>query len=244
MMKNEKEERDIVFVILHYISITDTNTAIQSIEDNIDTESYHIVVVDNGSPNKTGLELQKEYEGSQKVSVILSENNLGFARGNNLGIAYARENYEFAFLAVLNNDIYLLEKDLVKKLKEEYGKSGFAVLGPMILTAAGQCNINPGRSRVISRQEVEHKIARYKKQIFFGKIYLGWFYEWLLKVYHKYIYLPRNAAKAKNKIYTDRREMVQLHGCFLAFHRSISGVCKVLTNAHFCTWKKIYCLQR
>lgn len=218
-MSSSKKTIDIAFVILHYISIVDTEETIKSVKKNIDTQSYHIVVVDNGSPNGTGNVLKENYKNDEQVTVVISEKNLGFACGNNLGINYVRKCFAFTFLAVLNNDIYLLEKNLVEKLYKEYDKSKFAVLGPMILTAEGKCNINPGRKQVISKREVMHKITRYKRQIFFGKIYMGRVYELLLKLYHNYIYLPGRLAdgEKKNKIYINREEMVQLHGCFLIF---------------------------
>lgn len=218
-MSADKTRVDIAFVILHYISIDDTEKAIESVKNNIDTEMYYIVVVDNGSPNDTGMVLKNKYANDEKVTVVLSETNVGFARGNNIGINYIKEHYLFDFIAVLNNDIYLLEKQLVSKLQNEYEKSKFAVLGPMILTAGGKCTSNPGRNQVISRRDVEHKITRYKRQIFFGKIYMGMIYEIMLKLYHNYIYLPKKFknGEKRNKIFIYREEMVQLHGCFLVF---------------------------
>ena len=52
---------------------------VASIDNNIDTEKYHIVIVDNASPNGSGKELEEYYEHSEKVTVLLSEENLGFA---------------------------------------------------------------------------------------------------------------------------------------------------------------------
>lgn len=60
----------------------ETINCVSSIRKNIDTSNYHIIVVDNASPNKTGFQLKK-YGDDSTVTVLLSEKNLGFANGNN-----------------------------------------------------------------------------------------------------------------------------------------------------------------
>ena len=52
----------VCFVILHFLTIEDTLKCINSICENIRYKNYHIVVVDNGSPNGTGLELKARLE--------------------------------------------------------------------------------------------------------------------------------------------------------------------------------------
>ena len=74
-----KRVLDIAFVILHYMAVNDTIECIKSIEDNIDTKSYRIIVVDNASPNGSGLVLFEKYKDYSCVKVILNEKNLGFA---------------------------------------------------------------------------------------------------------------------------------------------------------------------
>ena len=81
---------DVVFVILNYNSIYDTEEAIEYISANVDTDNYGVVIVDNASPNGDGEELKQYYSDNTNVVVIQSEENLGFARGNNLGFAYAK----------------------------------------------------------------------------------------------------------------------------------------------------------
>ena len=78
------------FVILHYISITDTIECIESILKNINYLKYYIIVVDNGSKNNSGNILKEKYKNNSNVKVILNENNLGFARGNNVGYKLAK----------------------------------------------------------------------------------------------------------------------------------------------------------
>ena len=123
---------DIVFVILHYMTTDITKKAIEHINENCDTPNYRIIVVDNASPNDSYSEL-RNWEGlDDKVILIQNEENLGFAKGNNVGIQYAKQRFHPRFIAVINNDVYITERNLFHKLQDEYRESKFAVAGPKI----------------------------------------------------------------------------------------------------------------
>ena len=79
----------------------------------------HIIVVDNNSSDDSYKKLCK-YK-SNKVDVILADNNNGYSSGNNLGVKYLRENYKCKYLFISNPDISLEENDLdvlIEDLKE------------------------------------------------------------------------------------------------------------------------------
>lgn len=123
---------DICFVILHYLVYEETIKCIDSIKKNIDTDSYKIIVVDNASPNSSGKILKNKYKEDDNVTVISIDHNIGFARGNNIGIDFCRQNYSPEFICCFNNDIRLLSRDFVMQIKREYDKSKCAVMGPRI----------------------------------------------------------------------------------------------------------------
>ena len=56
------------FVILHYNAIKETHKCIQYIKENIDTQDYKILVMDNASPNHSGEILQEQYAGYYCIS--------------------------------------------------------------------------------------------------------------------------------------------------------------------------------
>ncbi len=58
------------------------------------TDMYKIVIVDNASPDKSGALLKEHYKNDDHVEVLLNQENLGFARGNNVGFRYAEKNME------------------------------------------------------------------------------------------------------------------------------------------------------
>lgn len=57
------------------------------------------------------------------MHVIASEKNLGFARGNNLGIRYARSHFEPDFIVAANSDIILNRKITVRSCGKSIRKS-------------------------------------------------------------------------------------------------------------------------
>ena len=91
-------------VVLSYGDAEFTNAAIRSLfERGATYPSMEILVVDNGSP-RAELEKVKEYAGSYPdVQLVENGVNLGFAKGNNIGMARARGEY----VLLLNNDTYV-----------------------------------------------------------------------------------------------------------------------------------------
>ena len=87
-----------------------------------------IAVVDNDS--------REEPDLPDGVEVIRSEENLGFARGNNLGAEWLRDNWDPDFILFANNDIKFFSDDVVDRMAErlsslpEAGIIGPEVVGP------------------------------------------------------------------------------------------------------------------
>lgn len=69
-------------------------------------KNFHVIVVDNGSTDKSASLIEKKYPG---ITLLKSERNLGFSGGNNLGIRYALD-HDAEYIWILNNDTRV-EKD-------------------------------------------------------------------------------------------------------------------------------------
>ncbi len=80
-----------------------------------------IIVVDNHSPNGAGVEIAEIFKECSDVIVLINEANLGFAKGNNIGIKLAVEKGA-DFVICLNNDTVLLQDDFCDILVKEYYK--------------------------------------------------------------------------------------------------------------------------
>lgn len=88
------QEYEISIITVNYNGLNDTCALIDSIPFNEDME---VIVVDNGSKENEANILQARYP---HIQAIRSDQNLGFAGGNNLGIKVAKGKY----LYLVNND--------------------------------------------------------------------------------------------------------------------------------------------
>ena len=97
-------------ITVNYNGLNDTCALIDSIPFNEDME---VMVVDNGSIKNEASILQNRYP---HITAIRSDQNLGFAGGNNLGIKTAKGKY----LYLINNDTVFKDFNpqvLIKRLK-------------------------------------------------------------------------------------------------------------------------------
>lgn len=143
------------FVILHYRAIDTTINCVNSIKA-LHGEK-HIIIVDNASPDGTGRRLLDRYADDNGVTVILSDNNEGFARGNNIGTLHACQHHEPDFAVVLNNDVEIPQPDFIPKLYEIYREHPFDLLGPDIVSVFSGIHQNPKYLRGCNLQSVRKK---------------------------------------------------------------------------------------
>ena len=103
--------------------------------------SYEIIVVDNHSQDNTVGWLKKYIKTSAKIrskigvdlSLIVNNDNLGFAKANNQGIKIARGKY----IMLLNSDTIVKGGALEKMVSFLEKRKEFAILGPKLLNADG-----------------------------------------------------------------------------------------------------------
>lgn len=154
---------DFSFIILHYKTYNMTCICVHQILLLYKNKNIKIVIVDNGSKNKSGERLAKQFLSEDKVKVILSKKNLGFARGNNLGINYIKKHYSYKYIIVMNNDIILQEPEMLDKIKNIDKNSGFDVLGPDIYSLFTNTHQNPIRIHGYTLNQVKYLIIHHKK---------------------------------------------------------------------------------
>ena len=161
-MQNPK----ICAVILNYKAYEETIDCVNSIlKQNYD--SFEVVVVENGSNNGSLEKLQENFSNNDIVHIILSDENLGFARGNNLGIIFAREELKADFVFVVNSDI-VVPTGLFKTVsKVDY--KGVGAISPTVYKADGKYQLpNENTSDVRKRIKflVSHLlIAKFRRAI-------------------------------------------------------------------------------
>lgn len=99
-MDEEKKYPRVTIILVNYNNYNDTIECIKSL-DTVNYPSFNVLVVDNHSPNDSILKL-KTYEGN-KIHIVDSGKNGGFAFGNNVGIELALKNGA-DYVLLLNND--------------------------------------------------------------------------------------------------------------------------------------------
>ena len=108
--ESEINNPDVGIVILNWNGYEDTIDCLESLSD-IDYPSHSVVVVDNGSKDRSGVRIDDEFPD---VQVIFTGENLGFAGGCNVGIdALLEDGADHVLL--LNNDT-LVEHDFLVPL--------------------------------------------------------------------------------------------------------------------------------
>lgn len=202
----DKKKIKLVFVILHYKNTKDTIECIDSIKNSLKDKDYKIIVVDNNSGNNNDIDMLKK-----KVDdLIVSNENLGFAKGNNLGIDLAKEKYNPEFIAAINNDTIIEQNSLIDDIEKIYKEVSFDILGFKILTNNG-FSVNPFPSYK-TLEEVEKAINKSNRLI---NIYKSPIKIKLLKIYLKMKHTIKGVNYPSNGI--NRMEDVSLHGCALIF---------------------------
>ncbi len=98
--------------------------------------------------------------------------NVGFARGNNIGIEYLMKKGIFDVL-VINGDTIINQKNYLEKLDNLSLEKNCGVIGTKILSADGY-NQNPIKRAILSMADVNNMIIHHLKYylfIFFSGIH-------------------------------------------------------------------------
>ncbi|VUX39451.1 N-glycosyltransferase [Blautia luti] len=207
----------IVFIILNYNTFQETKDCVLSIESKIDTQNYKIVIVDNLSTDDSADKIEKFIEQKNNMILIRNTENLGFAKGNNVGIEYAKRNYKPQFIVALNSDTELIQNDLVEKLDNEYRNSEFALLGPLILTADGRCDNSPHYPPTVEHIQKELRTFFTEEKIIKRGLYRPYCGIRFLRNLVRYKILKKDTPLHRNMEFYQYQRQVVLQGCFLVF---------------------------
>lgn len=151
------------FVILHYQNIDDTINCINSIKCLKNEDNIKIIVVDNKSPNNTGVFLKEKYDNDNTVEILLMDKNYGFSYANNIGYKKAIS-YNSDIILVLNNDILIEDKEFLTKLKQTYNSNEkYDIICPDII------NRDDNHQNPLS--ETEFSVSRAYKNIVYEFLY-------------------------------------------------------------------------
>lgn len=122
-------------IVINYKSYELTINCVNSLKKLI-YPNYNIIIVDNGSPNDSYIQLKTEF--SEQYTIIGAPKNEGFAAGCNIGAKEALK-YDSKYILVLNNDTLIEDQSMLDILVAESEKrNDCAWIGPKILTETNE----------------------------------------------------------------------------------------------------------
>ncbi len=158
-------------VVLHYNNAQMTIDYVRNLEKlTVRNYEMHIILVDNKSPDGSGPVLKERYRNEDGVDVVLLDNNLGFAKGNNAGIRLAKDKYDADFIVLSNDDIKISDRDFFEKMLTIYERTGFDIFGPDIYGVKNRIHQSPIADRHLTIDELDGKISHYRKTLRMTKL--------------------------------------------------------------------------
>lgn len=119
----------IFVVILNFNGASSLPACLASVFQS-DYPNFEVVIVDNDSKDGSFEKARTQYS---RAHFIKNSSNVGFAKGNNVGIRYALEKFA-DFVFVLNNDTEI-EKNVLSDLIQTFDQNSAAgIISPLILT--------------------------------------------------------------------------------------------------------------
>lgn len=195
-----------VFIILHYNSFDATKMCIDSILKLEQQENIKIIVIDNASINDSYSELKIQYKETN-IDFLQNKENKGFSVANNIAYEFCKSKYDCDFVVFANNDLEFVQKDLLNRIKSEYDKSNFAVLGPDIYNPIIDTHQSP----------ISYKMERTKFQVR-KTIVFNWIALKFFDIYYR-LFKTGSAEKYEKKDEGTYQENIIPLGACLIFSR-------------------------
>jgi GT2 family glycosyltransferase/glycosyltransferase involved in cell wall biosynthesis len=160
--RGDDPEAPFAFVVLQFGRFDVTARCLESLRQLESHRPVRIVVVDNGSPVDVLAATRAAVASMPEVELVETGANLGFAGGNNVGYAHARDRLGAAFIAVINNDTRIEQADFILRCERLYRETACSVLGPDIVTPDGRRE-NPWNDTVYGPGEWRRLEAMYQE---------------------------------------------------------------------------------
>ena len=123
-------ECELSIITINYNGLKDTCALIETIPFN---DKMEVIVVDNASKKDEAKEIEKKFP---YITIIKSNNNLGYAGGNNLGIRAAHGKYLF----IINNDTIFKDFNVQALIDRFESAPNYGIVCPKIRFV---CDNNP-----------------------------------------------------------------------------------------------------
>jgi len=126
---------DVSIIIVNWNAKDYLLQCIASINDSTCDCTYEIIVVDNASSDGSAQVVAEKYS---QIQLIVNDNNLGFSRANNIGIAHSCGRY----VCLVNSDVKVLDGCLDRMVEFMDQSHAVGALGPKTLNGDGSLRVN------------------------------------------------------------------------------------------------------
>ena len=124
-MKHSK----VSIIILNWNGLGDTTECLESLKK-VTYPNYEVIVVDNGSEGNDVQVLREKF--ADYIHLIQNDENLGCAKGFNVGIIYALENSRPDYIMIMNNDMVVAPDFLDELVRVAEDDEQIGIVGPKI----------------------------------------------------------------------------------------------------------------
>ena len=122
----------VAIIILTWNALAYTRRCLATLREHTDLSAHEVIVVDNGSTDGTVQFLEK----LDWIRLITNSRNLGFVRGNNVGISASDSTSD---VVLLNNDVEIDQHGWLEKLQAAaYSDSRIGVVGCRLVQPGGK----------------------------------------------------------------------------------------------------------
>ena len=198
-------------------------SCIESIDQKI-----KIIIVENSDNSEFKNNLENKYKN---VTCYLTNENLGYAKGNNLGLSKVKTNYAL----ILNPDTFLKEDAIENFFKNVKNSLDFAIIGPAIQEKKDRFNQSIKDEKNLIEVDYVKGFAMFLNLPQFERI--GFFDENFF-IYLEEIDLCKRLKKDGKKIYLDRSIIIDHLGAS-SHNKSIDFQMNLSRNWHW-MWSTFY----
>ena len=214
--------KDITAVITSFKSESKIIDCIQSLGSDL-----KIIVVENSNDKILKKKLESEYSN---LTCILSEKNLGYAKGNNLGLSYVKTK----FALIINPDAKLQKDTINNFFLSAKSNPDFAIIAPFIQEKNSNRSFDEKNKRIFEVKNVKGfaiflNLIQFKDTGFFDENFF---------IYFEEIDLCRRLTRNNKKIYLDTN--IKIHHAGGTSHEdSINDEMEKSRNWHW-MWSTFY----
>ncbi len=216
------DSREITIVVNTFKSEDKIHNCLKSISPN-----YKVIVVENSSDEKFKDNLEQKYPN---IECILTNSNLGYAKGNNLGLSRVKTK----FALILNPDAALEENTIKNFFSSSKKIKNFSMLGPAKQNEFSQIDDNQDKEDIFEVDKLKGfaiflNMEQFKEIGFFDENFF---------IYLEEIDLCKRLKEKNKKIFLDKNIVIH-HLGGSSHNKSIDFEMELSRNWHW-MWSTFY----